>query len=495
VIARLVQRAWLWSARGAERAFRAAQDDPARAQRELLLRFLRRHAQSAFGRAHDLATLEVADFRARVPLQEWHAVAPWVERIRLGETNVLTSDPVLRLVPTSGTASAVKLIPWTVGLQRGVMAAIGPWVRDLARTYDGVLDGPAYWAISPPATTTPTVGAVPIGFAEDTAWLGRCIGPLVAHALAVPPHDPALRDPQCWLAATASHLRACRDLRLISAWHPSFVGLILDHLGVPSSGADLRAWWPRLAAVSCWADGPAAVPATQLAARIAPVPLAPKGLLATEGVTTIPYAGSNRMALTSHVIEVLDADGRCHWAHELQPGMRGEVVLTTGGGLWRYRTGDLVEVVAGCAATPGLRFLGRRGQVHDLAGEKLDEELVAAALSAAEVRAGFAALRPDPQQRPARWRLVLDTDAPDPAAQAAAVEVALQRCVHYAVARRLGQLAPLEVERDPRPASAIIAALAGERGIQVGSFKAPVLLPARPAAQDAAGDGQPPVRC
>lgn len=478
MIARLVHRAWLWSARGAERAFRAAQDDPAGAQHELLRRFLRCHARSAFGQAHDFATLDEAGFRARVPLQEWHAVAPWVERIRQGETNVLSSDPVMRLVPTSGTAEAVKLIPWTIGLQRGVMAAIGPWVRDLSRTYDGVLDGPAYWAISPPATTPQTTGAVPIGFADDTAWLGRCIGPLVARALAVPPHDPALRDPQRWLAATANHLRACRDLRLISAWHPSFVGLILDHLGVPGCGADLRAWWPRLAAVSCWADGPASAPAAQLAARIAPVPLAPKGLLATEGVTTIPFGGSKRMALTSHVIEVLDADGCCHWAHDLQPGMRGEIVLTNGGGLWRYRTGDLVEVVDAPGRTPGLVFRGRRGQIHDLAGEKIDEALVAEALAVAGVRAGFAALRPDPAHSPARWQLVLDGEATDPSGAASAVEAALCRCVHYDLARRLGQLAPLAAVVDPRPAAAIVAELAAARGTQPGAFKPPVLLPA-----------------
>ena len=184
------------------------------------------------------------------------------------------------------------------------------------------------------------------------------------------------------------------------------------------------------------------------------------------------------MALTSHVIEVLDADGRCHWAHELQPGMCGEVVLTNGAGLWRYRTGDLVEVMGRHGRAPSLVFRGRRGQVHDLAGEKIDEALVAEALAVAGVRAGFAALRPDPAHRPARWQLVLDMGVTDPSGAALAVEAALCRCVHYDLARRLGQLAPLAAVVDPRSAAAIVAELAAACGAQVGAFKPPVLLSA-----------------
>ena len=44
-------------------------------------------------------------------------------------------------------------------------------------------------------------------------------------------------------------------------------------------------------------------------------------------------------------------------------GRTASLPATTGGGLWRYHLGDLVEVVGFLAATPSLRFLGRGGSV------------------------------------------------------------------------------------------------------------------------------------
>ena len=46
-------------------------------------------------------------------------------------------------------------------------------------------------------------------------------------------------------------------------------------------------------------------------------------------------------------------------AHELERGRTYSVVVTTGGGLYRYRLGDLVNVVGFEAGCPLLRFVGR----------------------------------------------------------------------------------------------------------------------------------------
>ena len=59
------------------------------------------------------------------------------------------------------------------------------------------------------------------------------------------------------------------------------------------------------------------------------------------------------------------------------------VIVTTGGGLWRYRLGDLVEVDGFVAATPSLRFIGRGASVSALCGEKLNETFVTRAIEAA----------------------------------------------------------------------------------------------------------------
>ena len=55
---------------------------------------------------------------------------------------------------------------------------------------------------------------------------------------------------------------------------------------------------------------------------------------------------------------------------KLRKGNEYEVVVTTSGGLWRYRLGDRVLVDGFVQKTPSLRFLGRPGNVSDLFGEK-----------------------------------------------------------------------------------------------------------------------------
>ena len=289
--------------------------------------------------------------------------------------------------------------------------------------------------------------------------------------------------------ATARHLLRCRDLRLISVWHPSFLSLLLDDIAEITGSVPLRQLWPRLALVSCWADGPAALPARALAARLDGVPLQSKGLLATEGVVSIPYAGAHPLAVTSAVIELLGDDGRCRWAWELRPGDEGEVVLTTGGGLWRYRLGDRVHVSGMLGRTPCLRFLGRAGCAHDLAGEKLDEALAAEAVATAA--AGYAMLQPVAD--PPHYRLWLPPGHPDPSGAAARCEARLTCVHHYAVARRLGQLAAVVPAACALDGPGLLAWLAQRRGQRLGEVKPPALLrpdetpPAAPAMLLGAG--------
>src|SRR6202007_3158193 len=107
----------------------------------------------------------------RVPLAEYEALVPWIERIKRGEANVLTQEPVTHLVPTSGSTGARKLIPFTTGLQCEFNAAIGPWLVDLQRQWPGLIGGPAYWSVTPSLKDAPVEeSAVPIGFDADTAY-------------------------------------------------------------------------------------------------------------------------------------------------------------------------------------------------------------------------------------------------------------------------------------------------------------------------------------
>jgi hypothetical protein len=271
---------------------------------------------------------------------------------------------------------------------------------------------------------------------------------------------------------TLLHLLLCRDLRLISVWHPSFLTLLLDALlefwdrlvtdiergtsstrAAPERARELRGCdlsrldtlWPSLRVISCWGDGAAAVAMENLRRRFPKTRLQPKGLIATEAFVTLPFAGQCPLAVNSHFFEFIDEKGWAHAVQELRKDAEYEVVVTTSGGLWRYRLGDRVRVTGHLDETPCLKFLGRNASVSDRFGEKLSEVFAAEALR--EIFRSnsprFALLAPDEDQHGCRYTLYVEGEVP--CRWAEELDHALRRNPHYAYCRDLGQLLPLRL--------------------------------------------------
>jgi hypothetical protein len=209
--------------------------------------------------------------------------------------------------------------------------------------------------------------------------------------------------------------------------------------------------WPQLRVISCWSDGPAAPAAADLAARFPKATLQPKGLLSTEGVVSIPVDGAWPLAIRSHYLEFEQPDGTVVPAHRLEDHGCYRPVLTTGGGLWRYRTGDLVRVEGFVKRTASIRFVGRADSVSDLRGEKLSEAFVGEAIEQLGLR-HFALLTPNDAG------YTLFTESPQADTLAARLDALLMRNPHYAWARQLGQLDPVQGRQVPRGAAARVLA-------------------------------------
>ncbi|MEL6615537.1 MAG: GH3 auxin-responsive promoter family protein [Bacteroidota bacterium] len=352
--------------------------------------------------------------------------------------------------------------------------------------------GPAYWSVSPATGERETTsGGIPIGFLDDAEYLSPLHRWLSSAAMAVPSGVRHLRDVEAFQYATLRSIVARRGLSLVSVWNPTFFSLLLARLpewrerlaadvasgaaggpGLPRQRPDPvrarqieasiaitdpvkrhRAVWPRLRLLSAWSDAHAARPFEALAASLPQAFAQPKGLLATEGVVTLPRVGQPgaAVALTSHVVEFWPlAGGRARWVDEVVTGERYEILLTTGGGFTRYRLGDVVEVVGFEQACPLLRFIGRATPVSDRVGEKLHDEPVRRALTSAlsGLPHRFILLAPE-AGTPDRYVFYAETDAPDAGLWRAAREIdqRLSVNIHYAHARRLGQLGPIGVFR------------------------------------------------
>ena len=448
-----------------------------------------RDASSAFGRAHRFDSVcGYEQFRERVLIVDYDALEPWVHRIMQGERGVLTTEPVTRLVPTGGSSGGRKLIPYTASFQRQMNAAVGPWMLDLCREHPAVVGGPAYWSISPALPETSVPSAVPIGFDDDSAYLGGVAQKLVDATFAVPQALRLVKDVETSRYLTLLFLLRERGLRLMSVWHPSFLALMLDALrgwwdelladvqngGCVRAGelpakvracisakpmsaradelrnfasSDIAAIWPHLKVVSCWGDAQSALPHAELRKRLPGISIQNKGLLATEAVVSIPFRRHHPLAIRSHFFEFENSRGEVLLAHELCEGEQYGVIVTTGGGLWRYRLGDIVEVDGFVGRTPSIRFLGRGGSTSDLCGEKLSEifvtRAVAAACEACSFAPSFALLAPE-RNAGGSSHYTLFCDGRFPESFARVLDDKLRKNPHYALCRDLGQLAPLQ---------------------------------------------------
>jgi hypothetical protein len=483
----------LWTASNylGSQQFRRALNHPLETQQELLIKYLVHNCECAYGQKYHFSEIKsYKEFNERVPLVSYEDLEPWIQRIVQGEDKVLTNDPVTHLIPTAGSNGPRKLIPFTLGLQKDMNRAIAPWISDLFLSYPSAATGPAYWSISPALQSKSTeASAVPIGFDDDSAYLGSMQKKLIEAAMAVPSAVRLINDIEIFQYVTLLCLLRKKDLSLISVWHPSFLSLLLDALPKnwnnllrdieygsckvsdllpsnviralklipnPNRARELKmatsdkpeAIWPSLKIISCWGDGFAELALLELKKRFPKTCIQPKGLLATEAFVTIPYKNTFPLAIRSHFFEFLDLSGKVFLAHELIEGETYQVVATTAGGLWRYRMQDQVQVTGFLGQTPTLRFIGRIGNVSDQSGEKLSESFVAQIVQNKLLHLksppAFALLAPD-QEKTGDIRYTFYIEGDESQIRLEELENELRTNPHYALCRDLGQLQKLRL--------------------------------------------------
>jgi hypothetical protein len=534
-------------------AHRIRRERVARVQARVLMDIVRANRGSDFGRLHGFSGMRsVGEYRKRVPLTTWDDYREAVQRLAAGAQRVLTEEPVLLFEPTGGSVSGEKLIPYTRRLQRQFSRGIGAWVFHLFRWRPSLIAGCTYFSITPfGSSRRRTLCRIPVGFEDDSAYLGRLMRRIGDSVLAVPRAVASIADPSAWRYVTLLFLLRRKDIALVSVWNPTYLEILLGNLGdwweplaadietgriAGAAGlerciqrtcqrrlkashrraGELRsifgAWrglsplerdgrgrtlyealWPRLRVISCWADASAESPASRLKLLFPHVDIQPKGLLSTEGFVSFPVGGSESAVLStrSHFFEFVEPaghGGRVRLAHELARGCRYEVVMTTGGGLYRYRTRDIVEVTGSWGGIPMIRFVGRADMVSDMFGEKLTEEHVRSAVEETlrrnRISSDFWMVAPERRSDGSGFyalfiQLATGKNASRsgrPLAQAAEeIEAVMRANPQYLHCIRLGQLHPLRVFLIAERASEDYLSSCVGRGQKLGNIKPPAL--------------------
>jgi len=444
IVTSLIESAFIAASRLAKRRFDAQAPRAGEVNRDLLLRILRRQEDTEFGRRHDFRSLRsVQDFQRALPVSTYDDIRADIERMARGEANVLTRDPVVAFGLSSGTTGNQKLIPFTTYanrrsvnlslIMRGAVYEAIPASRRGGRgilLMSGVMAGKTEGGFPTGAATALVVNDMLKGRLKfwnspdevflirkqtDAHYLHLLFG--LAHpgltTLNAPfasglldffqlleARWPALVDDlgRGTLSADvtlAPELDAPIRARLRA--HPARARALGREFEKGFSGIARRIW-PALSHASAITGGSFHLYADKLTGYLGDLPLISSFYGATEAMMGVNL-GTDKpvyaMLPTSAFWEFIPADEldaerpSTRLLDEVTRGERYEIVLTTFTGLYRYRLGDVIEVVDHHGRTPVVEFVHRRGSLLNIAGEKTSEQAARHALTEALSRAGM----------------------------------------------------------------------------------------------------------
>lgn len=436
------------------------------------------------------STISWETYRDSFPVTHY---ADWQSRIteQKSGNHPLSNSPLVRYQPTSGSSEKLKLIPYTKLFLQELDDAICPWITSLYQQYPAIKQGSHYWSVSwlPQNQFEQLQG----NLNDDSELLGSAKRLITGLSQAVSSDVALSTNPNDSLFATLCYLVASPDLTVMSVWSPTFALQLLDMLPFCSEEIALvlkqKNWgkrrhslsklkppfapkrarlllenahkpqllpqllWPNLALISAWDTADAAPWAAQLSLRFPNTCFEGKGLWATEGVVTIPVDNHYPLAYRSHVYEFEDLNsGEIKAPWELKEGDEVSPILSGGNGLLRYALEDRMVVSEFWGQVPCFTFLGRRNGV-DMVGEKLSPETARMVLKVVAQQFGVEPITllaiKHSQAGKSRYVAVFGRNNPSQlthfsSQMANAVEQLLSSHFHYALARDLNQLLPVQ---------------------------------------------------
>lgn len=413
---------WFCSSIAGYLAFKFSLKDIKSVQTKKLLKILKKNSNTVFGKKHQFINIKSYIDYMFVPLSEYEDYTSYIDQIKKGENDILTNENIQTFVPTSGSSSATKLIPYTRSLKKEFQACINPWIASLYLTYPSLLLGRHFWSITPNTAYFPDSSSkIRIGFDDDVEYLGIAMRFLTNILFVIPPVVTKITDQNAFKYITLLFLLREKNLRIISVWHPSFLTLLIKDISkyfdsiindietgninenvqinkeirnkinkylIPNHkrAAQIRTIdlnikkfpsliWPNLKVISLWAEGQSTSWIKELSDYFPKTIFQGKGLIATEGIISFPFGKNigNVCSIRSHYFEFIEKDtNNIKPIWEIEKNKEYSIILTTSGGLYRYRLHDIVKVVGFLKEVPIFKFITRDNIVSDMVGEKLN---------------------------------------------------------------------------------------------------------------------------
>ncbi len=404
--------------------------DPMKRNAALLKKIIRENRDTEFGRPHGFANIRsVDDYRAAVPPSGYEDYAPAIERMKNGETNILTASKVLGYSRTSGSSGVPKYIPATKTSLKAYVRYT--WTRALALgakelKKQGKKYRPGRGVYLSPATNETLPNGLPC---SNIAEIGAIeYGRFYPFILTIPSrrmfdvHDGdyvyciyrfALADERAtfffsvFLSVNVSQIAYLKEnWRLIvddiesGRIDPSIdlkpevrADLAKRVRPMPERAAYLREQfergfdetlfkrlWPDLAVICGIGNASFRSAARYVRSFAGDVPFDFSIYGASEGLVAACYEveNSDMQLLTDscfyEFVPYGEENERYLTLDEVKQGEKYELLITTGAGLYRYRLKDVIEVRGFRGKCPLISFVFRKGQMFNIAGEKFSEE-------------------------------------------------------------------------------------------------------------------------
>ncbi len=438
------------------RRFLLATQDCQQTQRDVLQRLLALNAASRFSREHGLtATLTPQEFRSRLPICDFEYFRPYIERLKVGDTQALLGpeNRLLMFTLSSGTTSDSKFIPVTTQFLNDYRRGWQIWG---VHTYDARpgLNHKNILQVTSDYSRYQTPAGTPCGNISGLAVAMQ--RPVVRFLYTIPfvvskIDNPlakyymilrlALADDNIGLITTANPSTVMQLATLADTEKESLIrdiadGTLSERFAIsqevrqplhrrlsrrrPQRARQLEAIvnecgtlrldkvWPRLEQLAIWMGGSCGAYLPTVRQQFGDhIPIRDHGLSASEGRMTIPFddeSSDGVLEVSTHYFEFVpeaehgSPNPTILEAHELTPDRNYFILLTTSSGLYRYDICDVVRCTGFVGTTPVLRFLHKGAHISNVTGEKVAEsqvvDAVRHALDANRHRVSFFTLTP-----------------------------------------------------------------------------------------------------
>lgn len=296
-----------------------------------------------------------------------------------------------KMVPTSGSTHAIKWIPYTKDFSEEMAFGTHPWLHDIYNEFPEIKRGKHFWSMSwlpHDLRATHTT--------DDLTFFSFWERQIMKKTMAIDKTITLLPTVEDSMIKSLQMLLD-QKVTLISVWSPTFLLEMLEMVlskkekllnllickkkrAIVEQASELnealvRLLLPDVALVSSWNTSTSFYFSEKVKKLFQYAKFQGKGLMATEGVVTIPFEGQFLLSYCSHFYEFQCVETeKIFTAFELEKGMKTKVIITAANGFKRYQLHDIVEVEGHRESVPILKFIGRDREV-DMVGEKLNQQI------------------------------------------------------------------------------------------------------------------------